>query len=141
MGAAAIVEGGQTMNPSTEEIIQAFEKLPTDNIIILPNNKNIFMAAKSAAELTVKQVAVIPSRTVPQGLCAMMCLLPDGDFESVVNEMTAAIDEVETGEITIATRSVELNGVEVQEGRIITLLNGKLIASSDTVEEACLELL
>ena len=141
MGAAAIVEGGQTMNPSTEEIIQAFEKLPTDNIIILPNNKNIFMAAKSAAELTVKQVAVIPSRTVPQGLCAMMRLLPDGDFESVVTEMTAAMDEVETGEITIATRSVELNGVEVQESRIITLLNGKLIASSDTVEEACLELL
>ncbi len=141
MGAAAIVEGGQTMNPSTEEIIQAFDKLPTDNIIILPNNKNIFMAAKSAAELTVKQVAVIPSRTVPQGLCAMMRLLPDGDFESVVTEMTAAIDEVETGEITIATRNVELNGVEVQEGRIITLLNGKLVASSDTVEEACLELL
>ena len=141
MGAAAIVEGGQTMNPSTEEIIQAFEKLPTDNIIILPNNKNIFMAAKSAAELTVKQVAVIPSRTVPQGLCAMMRLLPDGDFESVVTEMTAAMDEVETGEITIATRSVELNGVEVQEGRIITLLNGRLVASSDTVEDACLELL
>ena len=141
MGAAAIVEGGQTMNPCTEEIIQAFETLPTDKIIILPNNKNIFMAAKSAAELTVKQVTVIPSRTIPQGLCAMMCLLPDGDFESVVTEMTAAMDEVETGEITIATRSVELNGVEVQEGRIITLLNGKLVASSDTVEDACLELL
>ncbi|MGB7116801.1 MAG: DAK2 domain-containing protein [Anaerolineales bacterium] len=141
MGAASIVEGGQTMNPSTEEIIQAFDKLPTDNIIILPNNKNIFMAAKSAAELTVKQVAVIPSRTIPQGLCAMMSLVRDGDFESVVSEMTAALDEVETGEITFATRSVELNGVEVQEGRIITLLNGKLIASSDTVEEACLELL
>ncbi|MGB2911023.1 MAG: DAK2 domain-containing protein [Anaerolineales bacterium] len=141
MGAASIVEGGQTMNPSTEEIIQAFDKLPTDNIIILPNNKNIFMAAKSAAELTVKQVAVIPSRTIPQGLCAMMSLVRDGDFESVVSEMTAALDEVETGEITFATRSVELNGVEVQEGRIITLFNGKLIASSDTVEEACLELL
>ena len=71
MGAAAIVEGGQTMNPCTEEIIQAFETLPTDKIIILPNNKNIFMAAKSAAELTVKQVTVIPSQTIPQGLCAM----------------------------------------------------------------------
>jgi hypothetical protein len=141
LGVAAIVEGGQTMNPSTQEIIRAFENLPTDKIIILPNNKNIIMAAKTAAELTVKKVAVIPSRSVPQGLSAMMRLIPDGNFETVVAEMTAAIDDVETGEITVATRTVEIDDVEVQEGQIIALHNGKLVLAASTLEEACLGLL
>ncbi|MFC1878722.1 DAK2 domain-containing protein [Chloroflexota bacterium] len=141
LGAAGLVEGGQTMNPSTQEIIHAFENLPTDKVVILPNNKNILMAAKAAAELTVKKVAVIPSRTVPQGLCAMMRLIPNGDFDSVVEEMNAAIDEVETGEITTATRSVEIDGVEVEEGQTIALHNGKLVLSASSVEEACLGML
>jgi DAK2 domain fusion protein YloV len=141
LGVAGIVPGGQTMNPSTQEIIHAFENLPTDRIIILPNNKNIIMAAKSAAELTVKKVAVIPSRTVPQGLSAMMRLIPDGDFDTVVEEMNAALEEVETGEITIATRSVEIDGVQVEEGQVIALLNGKLVLSTSSLEEACLGLL
>ena len=105
LGVAAIVEGGQTMNPSTEEIIHAFENLPTDQIVILPDNKNIIMAAQSAATMTVKKVAVVPSKTVPQGLNAMLRLNPDGDFESVVKEMTHTLDDVQTGEITIATRT------------------------------------
>jgi DAK2 domain fusion protein YloV len=141
LGVAAIVEGGQTMNPSTQEIIHAFENLPTDKIIILPNNKNIIMAAKASTDLTVKKVAVIPSSTVPQGLSAMMRLIPDGDFESVVAEMTSALNDVETGEITTATRSVEIDGVEVQEGQIIALHNGKLVLSAANLEEACLGLL
>ena len=141
LGVAAIVEGGQTMNPSTQEIIHAFENLPTDKIIILPNNKNIIMAAKASADLTVKKVAVIPSSTVPQGLSAMMRLIPDGDFDNVVAEMTSALNDVETGEITTATRSVEIDGVEVQEGQIIALHNGKLVLSASTLEEACLQLL
>jgi uncharacterized protein len=141
LGVAEIIEGGQTMNPSTQEIIRAFENLPTDQIIILPNNKNIILAAQSAAELTVKRVAVIPSKTVPQGLAAMLRLAPDGDFETVVKEMTAALDEVETGEITIATRSVEIDGVQVQEGQIIALLNGRLVMASYDLEEVCVGLL
>jgi DAK2 domain fusion protein YloV len=141
LGVAAVVEGGQTMNPSTQEIIHAFENLPTDKVIILPNNKNIILTAKAAAELTVKQVAVIPSRSVPQGLAAMMRLIPDGNFESVVTEMTEALDDVETGEVTIATRSVEIDGVQVQEGQIIALHNGKLVLSATSLEEACLGLL
>ena len=141
LGVAAIVSGGQTMNPSTQQIIHAFENLPTDKIIILPNNKNIFMAAKAAAELTVKRVAVIPSNTVPQGLCAMLRLIPDGDFDDVVEEMNQALDEVETGEITTATRNVEIDGVQVKEGEIIALLNGKLVYSASTLENACLGLL
>lgn len=141
LGVAAIVEGGQTMNPSTQEIIHAFENLPTEKIIILPNNKNIFLAAEAAADLTVKQVAVIPSRTIPQGLSAMMRLIPNGDFERVVAEMTTAVDDVETGEITVATRSVEIDGVDVKEGEIISLLNGKLVSSANNLEEACVNLL
>jgi len=141
LGVAAIVEGGQTMNPSTQEIIHAFESLPTDKIIILPNNKNILLAAESAAKLTVKKVAVIPSLSVPQGLAAMLRLVPEGNFETVAAEMTAALDEVETGEITIANRSVDLENVEVQEGQIIALHNGKLVLSASTLEDACLGLL
>lgn len=141
LGVAAIVEGGQTMNPSTQEIIHAFENLPTDKIIILPNNKNIIMAAKAAVELTVKRAAVIPSRSVPQGLAAIMRLIPDGDFDSVIADMTTALDDVETGEITFATRSVEIDGVVVQEGEFIALLNDKLVIAASSLEEACLGLL
>ncbi len=141
LGVTAIVEGGQTMNPSTKEIINAFENLPTDKIIILPNNKNIIMCSNSAAEMTVKNVSVIPSRTIPQGLSAMMRLSPDGDFDQVTGDMMNALDEVESGEITTATRSVEIDGVQVKEGQTIALLNGKLVAAAQSVEEACLTLL
>jgi hypothetical protein len=141
LGAAAIVEGGQTMNPSTQEIISAFENLPTDLVIILPNNKNIILAAKTAAELTVKKVAVIPSRSVPQGLAAMLRLIPDGDLDSVAEDMVAALDDVQTCEITIATRDAEIDGVEVQEGEVIGLYNGKLVLSETSLEKACLGIL
>jgi DAK2 domain fusion protein YloV len=141
LGAAAIVSGGQTMNPSTKDILEAFENLPTDKIIILPNNKNIILAANQAKEVTVKQVRVIPSRNVPQGLAAMLHLNPDGDLETVAEKMTRAIDHVVAGEITVATRTVEIDGVNVREGQVIGLLNGKLAVSSDSLEHACLELL
>ena len=141
LGVSAIISGGQTMNPSTKEIIHAFENLPTNNVIILPNNKNIILAAQAAADLTVKEVAVIPCKTVPQGLCAVLRLIPDGDFGSVVEEMVEALGDVETGEITISTRDVEIDGVRVQEGEIIALLNGKLVLSANTLEGACLGLL
>jgi hypothetical protein len=141
LGAAAIIEGGQTMNPSTQEIIHSFENLPTDQIILLPNNKNIILAGNTASELTVKKVSVIPCRSVPQGLAAIMRLIPDGDFEAVVEEMNEAIHDVDTGEITIATRDVEIDGVEVKEGQVIGLYNGKLVLANQSVETACLDLL
>ncbi len=141
LGANGIVEGGQTMNPSTEEILKSFENLATDKIVILPNNKNIVLAAQSAASVTVKKVAVIPTRSVPQGLSAILRLDPDGDFERVVKDMTSAIDDVETGEVTTATRNVEINGVAVHEGEVIALLNGKLMVASENLDDACLELL
>jgi DAK2 domain fusion protein YloV len=141
LGAAAIVEGGQTMNPSTKDILSAFENLPAEKVIILPNNENILMAAEAAAEITVKQVAVIPTTSAPQGLSAMLRLAPDGEFDTVVEQMKAAIQEVETGEVTTATRDVDIDGVEVKEGQIIGLHNGKLIASAEELEKACLDLL
>ncbi len=141
LGVNAIVEGGQTMNPSTQEILSAIESLPTDKILILPNNKNIVMAAQTAASLTVKKVAVIPSRSVPQGLSAMLRWNPEGDFDTLTADMTDALKDIITGEITAATRSVELNGVNVEEGQIIDLYNGDLVVSSTDLEDACLKLL
>ena len=129
------------MNPSTQEILNAFENLPTDHIIILPNNKNIILAAQAAAQLTVKHVIVIPSTSVPQGMAAMMRLIATGDIEEVAAEMNAAMNDVETAEITTATRSVEIDGVNVSEGQIICLLNGKLVLSSDNLKQATLGLL
>ena len=141
LGAAAVVAGGQTMNPSTQDILAAFENLPTDKVIILPNNKNIVMAANQAKEVTVKQVAVVPSRTVPQGLSAMLSLQPDGEVDSVAEKMTKALGMVRTGEITVAVRNVEIDGVNVKEGQVIVLLDGKLVASVATVEEGVLSML
>jgi uncharacterized protein len=141
LGVAAVVEGGQTMNPSTQDILNSFENLPTDKIIILPNNKNIVMAANQAREVTVKQVAVVPSKTVPQGLSAMLALHPDEELHAVAEKMTKALEHVRTGEITTATRSVEIDGVKVESGQVIALLDGKLVASASSVEEGCLELL
>jgi DAK2 domain fusion protein YloV len=141
LGAAAVVAGGQTMNPSTQDMLNAFENLPTDKVIILPNNKNIIMAANQARDVTVKKVAVVPSRTVPQGLAAMLSLQPDGELDSVSEKMTKALSVVQTGEITVATRSVEIDGVNVKDGQVIALLDGKLVVSANSIEEGCLRLL
>ncbi len=141
LGVAAIVEGGQTMNPSTEEILNAIENLPTDKIVILPNNKNIILTGRAAATMTVKRVSVIPSKSVPQGLSAMLRLNPQGDFDEVVEEMNDALGDVDTGEITIATRSININGVNVEKGQVIALHNGELVEASSNLEEACMNLL
>jgi len=141
LGVAAIVQGGQTMNPSIKEVLASFENLPTEKVIILPNNKNIIMAAKEAASMTVKNVAVIPTISVPQGLSAMFRLIPDADFDEIVSSMTEAVHDVETGEITTATRTVEVDNVQVEMGQVIALHNGKLISSAQSIEEACEALL
>jgi DAK2 domain fusion protein YloV len=141
LGAAAIIEGGQTMNPSTQEILSSFENLPTDNIIILPNNKNILMAAKQSAELTVKNVAVIPTVTIPQGIAAMLAMEPNADLDKLVANMTVAMKEITTGEITIATRSVEIDGVKVHQNQVIGMLDGKLVVAGDQIDQVLLDIL
>jgi dihydroxyacetone kinase-like predicted kinase len=99
------------------------------------------LAAKNCADVSVKQVKVIPCKTVPQGVSAIFRLNPDGDLDQQAEEMTEAINEVETGEITIATRSVEINGVNVHDGEVIALLDGQLVMSASTIDEAMLGLL
>ncbi len=140
-GATAIVAGGQTMNPSIQEILKAFEDLPTDKVIILPNNKNIILAANSAKALSVKQVEVIPTRNVAQGISAILRWNPEGDFQEVVDDMKDSLPEADCGEITTSTRTVELNGVKVDKGKIIGLLNGTLLVTGESVVEACINLL
>jgi len=141
LGVAAVVAGGQSMNPSTQDILNSFENLPTDKVIILPNNKNIILAANQAKEVTVKKVFVVPTRTVPQGLTAMLALIPDGDLDAVAEKMTKAMSAVKTGEITIATRTVEIDGVSVKDGQVIALLDGKLALAAESVEQGVMDLL
>jgi dihydroxyacetone kinase-like predicted kinase len=142
LGAAELVMGGQTNNPSTQEILEAIQRAPTSKVIVLPNNKNIILAAEQAARLaTDKEVLVIPTRSMPQGISALLPYDPQGDLAAVAEAMSQAKDEVSTGEITTATRSVELNGVAVAEGQIIGLVDGALTAAGDNLGDVIQEVL
>ena len=138
LGASAVVAGGQTMNPSTEDLLRAVEQAPSDQVIILPNNKNIIMAAEQAAELANKQVRVVRTNTVPQGIAALLALNYQADLESNSHIMSEAASAIQTAEITTAVRSVQINGVQVEEGEVIGLVNGKLEAKGDSPEEVTL---
>jgi DAK2 domain fusion protein YloV len=141
LGVAYVVNGGQTNNPSTEEIFQAIQDVPTDKIIILPNNKNIFLASEAARDLSPKQVSVIPTRTIPQGFGAMLYHDPDGDLGETTEAMAESLDHVATGEITQATRTVTIDDVEVHEGEILGLVNGRLCTSGASLTEVLEKLL
>lgn len=141
LGVAAIVAGGQTKNPSTADFLESFENLPTDKVIILPNNKNIVMSANSAKEMTAKRVEVVPTKNVAEGMAALLKLSPKGDLAGVAKEMEKASTQVQTGEVTIAVRNVEIDGVKVTEGDFIGMHNGKLVIAAKGLEEACLKLL
>lgn len=135
MGANLIVNGGQTMNPSTEDLLSAVESLPVDQVILLPNNKNIILSAQQVAELTTKAVRVIPTRSLPHGLAALSRFGFEVSLEENVSSMTAAIADVSCVEITTAVRDVEINGVDVKEGQLIGLFDGDLIASGTNLTE------
>ena len=141
LGAANIVAGGQTNNPSTEEIYQAIQDLPTDKVVVLPNNKNIILAAEAARDLSPKEVAVVPTRTAPQGFCALLSLNPNSDLETAAESMYEASQQISTGEITRATRSVTLDGVEVNEGEIIGLVDGRLSVSGVELNKVLTQML
>ena len=141
MGAGAIIEGGQTMNPSAEEILSAIENLPTDRIIVLPNNKNVAMAARQAAELSDKRVQVVPTRSMPQGIAAMFSLDPERDLQETSDSMVIALEEIKTGELSRASRSMTMNGIDITEGQIIALLDGDLVAAGKDLLEAVLKAL
>ena len=137
----SIVSGGQTMNPSVQDLLNAFEDLPVHEVIILPNNKNILLAAKQAAEMSVKEVRVIPTRSVPQGVAALLAFDPDGALDEVCASMHARAAEVESGEITTALDSVSLNGHNISKGQIIGMHNGEIACVGDTPSDCTLELL
>ena len=144
LGVSGIVSGGQSMNPSTQDILEAIGQVAAGRVIVLPNNKNIILAAQQAKELSVKEVAVVPAKTVPQGLAALLNFLPKGpkgDLAEVRAQMERATAAVESGEVTTASRSVEIDGVAVAEGQIIGLHNGRLAAAGASVPEVTLALL
>ena len=141
LGAATTVSGGQTMNPSAADIIAAVQKTKAAFTIVLPNNKNIVLAAEQAAELSDTPIAVVPSRNVPQGMAAMLAFNPDLSGEENAEAMQVALDEVRSGEVTTAVRSTTIDGVEVQEGQAIAILDGVLAAAAATPNDALVAML
>ncbi|MBN1312235.1 MAG: DAK2 domain-containing protein [Anaerolineae bacterium] len=136
VGAGRVISGGQTMNPSTEEIAKAINALPTNKVIMLPNNKNILLSAQQATQLTnSKQVSVVPTTSIPQGIAALLALDPNGELEEVAANMKAASEMVETGEITTATRNVTLEGIKIKKGQIIGLHNDILRVAGNNITE------
>jgi hypothetical protein len=141
LGVAAIVPGGQTMNPSTQELLAAVESVPSPKVILLPNNGNVIMSARQVEQLTQKQVCVVPSRSLPQGVSALLAFNFDADFAANCRAMEAALGNVQTVEITRAVRTVDLDGIHCDEGDIIGLVNDRLVAAGqdgDTVIRAAL---
>ena len=126
IGVDCIVKGGQTMNPSTEDILAAIMQTPAETVFVLPNNKNIIMAAEQAVKLADRKVCVLQTRTVPQGMSAMLAFDPDADFNTNRTEMTAALERVSTGMVTFAARDSDYEGHAIKQGEILCLDNGKL---------------
>ncbi len=129
LGADQVVEGGQTMNPSTEDILHAVDRTPAEIVYVLPNNKNIIMASQQAAALSDKQVVVLPTRTVPQGICAMLSFDRDQEPEENQQSMEAAAQRVRSGQVTYAARDSEFDGHHITQGDFMALAEGKLIAT------------
>lgn len=144
-GAAHVIIGGQTMNPSTEDFLSAIESLPNDEIILMPNNSNVIMAAQQAAGLTEnKTVKVVKSKTVQQGIVALVAYMDanqEGDIYSVSEAMQEACSSIVSAEVTTAVRNVNFDGVEVAEGQYIGMLNGKLVTAGEKLNDIILTLL
>ena len=131
LGVGRIVAGGQTMNPSIQDILQAIDTVKTDQVIVLPNNKNIIPAAEQARLLAKKQVAIIPTKTVPQGIAALLAFNFQSDLDTNVKAMTRAAQNIRTIEITKATRSATFDSIEVKEGQFIGLIDDDLAGAGD----------
>jgi len=141
LGVRTIVPGGQTMNPSTQELLQAIDGLTERDVIVLPNNDNVVLAAQKAEELSQKNVIVVPSETIPQGISALLAFNFQADLKQNADAMIEATQSVRTGEITRAIRSASINGLEVKEGELIGLVDGDLTSSGKTIEEVVLQTL
>jgi len=141
LGVDIIVQGGQTMNPSTEEIVSAIARVPSRRVLVLPNNKNIIMAAEQASQLTDKQVAVIPSRTLTQGIAALLAFDPDNEFEVNVDRMKDSITRVKCGEVTYAVRDSRIGDTEIHQGDILGISNGEISNVGRELEQVVFRLL
>jgi DAK2 domain fusion protein YloV len=141
LGVSNIVPGGQTMNPSTQELLQAIESLNEKDVIVLPNNDNVVLAAEKAKELSQKNVIVVPSESIPQGISALLAFNYQADLKKNADAMNEATHGVQTAEITRAIRSASVNGLKVKEGEFIGLVDGDLTASGKTIEEVALQML
>lgn len=142
LGVDYVVSGGQTMNPSTKELLDAVNKVNADKVIIMPNNSNIIMAAQSCAEVSEKPCAVVPTKSVPEAFSALFAYDEDASLEDNVKEMTEACKEVKTGEITTAIKdSKDVHGNPIHEGDVIGIADGELEVVSDSIEDATIKVL
>ncbi|MDA7025902.1 DAK2 domain-containing protein [Bacillus sp. CLL-7-23] len=132
IGATAVIEGGQTMNPSTEDIVAAIQNTHAENVVILPNNSNIVMAANQAATVVEQNVIVIPTKTVPQGMAALLAFNPQLEIKENEANMLEAIEDVKSGQITYAVRDTNIDGIDIKKGDFMSILNGKIV---DTATE------
>ena len=138
-GVDYVISGGQTMNPSTEDIVKAIEQVNAKNVIILPNNKNIFMAAQSAAEVVDVNAAVVETRTVPQGFTSLLAFDPSQSIEANVEAMTASLSDVTSGSVTLAVRDTTIDGLEIHENDILGMVDGKILVSTPDMDQALLD--
>ena len=142
LGADEVIEGGQTMNPSTDDILSAVERVNAETVFIIPNNKNIILAANQAASVTEgKKAVVIPAKTVPQGITALINFIPDHDAETNAEEMTESLDSVKTGEVTYAVRDTVIDGREIRNGDIMGIGDHSILAVSQSVDQTVKEML
>ncbi|MGG1016275.1 DAK2 domain-containing protein [Bacillus subtilis] len=131
IGASVVIEGGQTMNPSTEDIVDAVKSVNADTVFILPNNSNIIMAANQAASVVDEQVFVIPAKTVPQGMSALLAFNPDQAAEANEANMLSAIQQVKSGQVTFSVRDTHIDGKDIKKGDFMGILNGTIIGTSE----------
>ncbi|MBI3976921.1 MAG: DAK2 domain-containing protein [Chloroflexi bacterium] len=141
LGAAAIVGGGQAANPSAEELLRAIEAVPAAEVIILPNNKNVVLAAQQAIGLAEKRACVVPSQNVPQGIAALLALRAEAGMEENCTAMTEAMAAVQVAEVTSAVRAAQMNGLTVAAGETIGLINGQLVTAGPDATSVVLDLL
>ncbi len=141
LGVDIVVEGGQTMNPSTQDLLDACNQVNADAVILLPNNSNIIMAAEQVVQLTDKQVVVVPTRSVMQAIAALMSYQPEGNLDEVVQNMTEQYGEVKYAEVTHAVRDSSMNGLHIKEGDIIGLIEDKIELATDSTAETVKQLL
>jgi uncharacterized protein len=141
IGAHVVIEGGQTMNPSTEDFVKAMESVHAENFILLPNNKNIIMAAEQAAAVVEANVVVVPSRTVPQGMSALLAFNPSGELEANQSSMTDALSNVKTGQITYAVRDTNIDGIDISKDDFMGIAEGKIVVTDKDKLKAAKDLL